>query len=467
MRIARVAVAAALILLTRPVLLAAGSKRKHTPAKRSASAKRDTSREEQRLRARLEFAPNDHDAYKQLLKLLKDRYAFRAQALLDAQWLQNNPDDYFALIDLTSCATAVLDDPEFAIAAQRTYLSKVQRDPSDTTYDFTMSSLASALSRRGRSDGALRLSDQLLEWTPDDAGLWADRAAIQFRMGRIADALISMRQSVKLDSGSESTHEELADLLFVSGNIDDALTEYRAALSVYKAKYDSGETNGSFSDLIGSMVRVERKYQSEHSLAQMQLKYARALMQAAKYDDAITATRAALAADKNAIVAFYVRARVYEAAGDAVNSEKTRAAVMPAITNLVSKTEMSRTKDFGDPRVAFLTKGDTASEFAPLTLAAELIALLEHRTERLTTFEKLALADALIATGATDRGRVLWESVLAEGTKHDTAQAHAALARALLKATDVEHALPHLRRAYELDPVNVTYRTDYETYKPK
>src|ERR1051325_8324098 len=301
MSLARVALAAALILLTRPVLSTAASKRKHTPTKTRVSAKRDTFREESRLRVRLEFAPNDHNAYQQLLKLLKDRYAFRAQALLDAQWLQHNPDDYFALIDLTSCATAALDDPEFAIAAQRTYLTKVRRDPSDTTYDFTMSSLASALSRRGRGEEALRLSDQLLEWTPDDAGLWADRAAVQFRMGRTADALLSMRQSVKLDAGSESTHEELADLLFLSGQLEDALSEYRAAISVYKAKYNSGETNGSFSDLIGSMIKVERKYQSEHSLAQMLLKYARALVQAARYDEAITATRAALVADKNAL----------------------------------------------------------------------------------------------------------------------------------------------------------------------
>jgi predicted Zn-dependent protease len=94
------------------------------------------------------------------------------------------------------------------------------------------------------------------------------------------------------------------------------------------------------------MIKVERKYQSEHSLAQIQLKYARALTQSAKYDDAITATRAALAADKNAITVFYVRARAYEAAGDAASAGKTRAAVMPAITKLVSKTEMNTTKKF-------------------------------------------------------------------------------------------------------------------------
>src|SRR5437588_3235765 len=117
--------------------------------KTNSKAKRDTSADEQRLRTHLEFAPHDHPAYQQLLKLLKDRYAFRAQALLDAQWLQNNPDDYFALIDLTSCAVAALNDPEFAIAAQRAYLQKVQRDPSDTTYDFTMSRMASQLSMPG------------------------------------------------------------------------------------------------------------------------------------------------------------------------------------------------------------------------------------------------------------------------------------------------------------------------------
>jgi hypothetical protein len=130
------------------------------------AAKRDTSGEEQRLRIRLQFSPNDRAAYDQLRTLLNNRYAFRAQAQLDAQWLQSNPDDYSALVDLTSAATAALNDPELVIAAYRTYLKNVQRDPTDTTHDFVMSSLAAQLTKRGRAEAALRLSDQLLHGRP-------------------------------------------------------------------------------------------------------------------------------------------------------------------------------------------------------------------------------------------------------------------------------------------------------------
>jgi tetratricopeptide (TPR) repeat protein len=420
------------------------------PAKSKAAAKRDTSEEEQRLRIRLQFSPNDRSAYDKLHTLLRNRYAFRAQAQLDAQWLQNNPDDYSALVDLTSAATAALNDAELAITAYRTYLKNVQRDPSDTTYDFVMSSLANQLMMRGRSEEALRLSDQLLERTPDDAGLWADRAAIQFRLGRNKDAIASLRTSLKFDGGNEGTHEELGDLLLLSGDADEAASEYRAAISAYTAKYKTGEASDSSSAMIGAMVKVEQKFHSEHALAKMHLKLARALIQLGNAAEAIPETRHALEVDKNAFDSLYIRAQPYDA-------------VMNAITTGVSKDEIKRSKDFGDPRVAILLATDD-SDFAPLNFSSELRLLLENRSEPLTAIERVALAQAMLDSGAPDKGRELWESLFTEKS-FNTAQAHAAIARALIKAGDIEHALPHLRRAYELDPLNTTYRMDYEAHR--
>ena len=442
--------------------LSATKQGKHPKSQKA--AKGDTFQDEQRLRIRLQASPNDRAAYERLRGLLADRYAFRAQAQLAAQWLQNNPDDYSALVDLTSVATAALDDPELAIEAKRTYLENVRRDPSDTTYDFVMSSLASDLSKRGRAEEALRLSHQLLEWTIDDAGLWADRAAIQFRLGYTNEAISSLRSSLNLDSGNESTHEALGDLLLLSGNVDEALSEYRAAISAYTAKYKTGEASDSSSGLIGSLIRVEQKFQSEHSLAQMHLKLARALIQLGKPGDAIPETRDAVAVDKSEFAALYLRAQAYEAAGDPTSAQKTRDAVMGAVTAGFSKDEIQRTRQFGDPRLGVLLADEYTSDFAPLNFSSEVIRLLENRAERLTATEKVVLAHALIDTGSTEGGRALWESVFAEES-FNTAQAHAAIARALLKTGDRVHALPHLRRAYELDPLNLTYRIDYEAQR--
>jgi len=212
--------------------------------------------------------------------------------------------------------------------------------------------------------------------------------------------------------------------------------------------------------MIGALIKVEQNFHSEHSLAQMHLKLARALIQVGKPDEAIPETRVALDVDKNAFMSLYIRAQAYEAADDTVNAQKTRDGVITAITAGVSKQELRTANKFGDPRVAILLKGDS-SDFSALDFSSEVIRLLADRSEPLTAIEKLALAQALIDTGATEQGRTLWESLFMDKS-FDTAQAHAVIAAALLKAGDRAHALPHLRRAYELDPLNTTYRMDYD-----
>jgi len=183
-------------------------------------------------------------------------------------------------------------------------------------------------------------------------------------------------------------------LLLLSGNADEAASEYRAAISAYSAKYKTGEASDSSSGMIGGLIRVEQKFQSEHSLAQMHLKLARALIQLGKPAEAIPETVDALVVDKNAFAALYIRAQAYDAAGDPTSAQRTRNAVMNAITAGVSKQEIKRSRDFGDPRVAILLPNDNDSDLAPLDLSSELMRLLQDRAEPLTPIEKDALAQA-------------------------------------------------------------------------
>ncbi len=108
---------------------------------------------------------------------MKKKYAFRALATEYANWVKNNPKDYFALIELVSYAKVALNDPELAIAQQRSFLAHVSRHDDDLQYDRTMAGLAADLNNRGRPQDALSLLDELVRLNPEDAGLWADRSA--------------------------------------------------------------------------------------------------------------------------------------------------------------------------------------------------------------------------------------------------------------------------------------------------
>src|SRR3989442_15101913 len=180
---------------------------------------------EDRLRIRLELRPHDSTAHKQLVELLRKRNAFRALVAEDATWIKNNPDDYFALIELDSYAG---DDPEFAIEQHRSFLTRASREADDLQYDFARARLADHLNKRGRSHEALIILDELIRLNPKDAGLWVDRSAPLLSQGRITEAIQSLRHSIEIDSSSERLHEALADALTKAGDLTGAETEYRA-----------------------------------------------------------------------------------------------------------------------------------------------------------------------------------------------------------------------------------------------
>jgi Flp pilus assembly protein TadD len=288
--------------------------------------------------------------------MLEKRGAFRAAVTEQANWLRNNPTDAFSLIELTSYAKTALHDPEYAIAQERWVLDHLKRADDDEQYDRDMDALSADLDKRGRSQEALKMMDELVRLNPDDATLWADRSMPLLHLGRTREAVQSLRKSLELDPSFETIHEALADALVQSGELSAAETEYRAAVSTYNAKYKKGETTNSLDSLVKGLVNVEAAHHAEHSLAQTHLKLARVLMDQKKWGEAVSETQAALDADTNELSAHYLRAQIYDAQGDHESATKSRQAATAAITQLAKSDKGGSEIDI-DPRVVFLLSG--------------------------------------------------------------------------------------------------------------
>jgi tetratricopeptide (TPR) repeat protein len=425
---------------------------------------------EEALRVRLEVHPHDADAHKQLIEILRKKWLPRALVMEDATWIKNNPGDYWALTELVSYAKTALDDPEFAIAQERSFLAHASRDADDFQYDFTEATIAVDLNKRGRPEEAFEIVDKLVRLNPEDASLWAQRSDPLMSLGRVDEAIQSLRRSLEIDPSSEMSHETLADALVRAGDLRGAEAEYRAALSVYEAKYKKGETASSWDDLLKRLANIQAEHHEEGYLAEIHLKLARALMLEKQWDVAVDETRAALEADNTEFAALYLCAEIYDAKGDHEPARKMRDTASSAIQRQAN-SEFSKVPEKDrpqvDPRVIFLTDTLWNGESGYPALPSEIVSILEPRADSLSAYERLILATACFALKRVPEAKAQWEKAIAMDSKLDTAKSNANLGRDLLKAGAFSDALPHLRRAYELDPQNMTYRTDYELAQRK
>lgn len=420
--------------------------------------------EEERLRVALQFHPHDAKAHKQLIDLLEKKYAFRAMVTEEATWLKSNPNDEFSLLWLVSTATTALHDPEFAIAQLRLHLAVASREDDPDDYDSDKDQLASLLIKRGRPREAVPLLAELVNLHPKDAGLLADYGEALFAAGQKEDGLRALRHSLEIDPSTEIVHEDLAADLLKSGDPKGAEAEYRAAISVYNAEYKTGEPTDSAHSMLRQMVKIEAKNHSENALAEMYLDLAHVLLVERKYDEAIAETKAALDADNTDFVALYLRAEIYDAKGDLDEANSTRAAAGATIQKEAA-AEFSKSPKKNrpqiDPRVIFLTDTLWNGDSGYPALPSEIVSILTPRLNSLSGPERVVLATAYFAQGWVSKGKQQWEKAIAVDPTADNAVGQANLGRDLLKADDVRDAVRHLRRAYELDPQNLTYQIDY------
>lgn len=445
------------------------AQQKTSPPTKHPTSKTSSLPEEHRLRMRLQYYPHDAEAHKQLITLLKKKNAFRAIVVEDAAWLSNNRSDWWALAELVSYSDAALHDPEYAIAQLRLQLSAVPRKDDPEDFDNWSDQLAAKLQKRGRPAEALPLLSELVRLNPDEGGFWADYGDVLSALGQNAAAAKAFRRSIELNPSMESIHEGFAEALLKSGDLSGAESEYRAALSIYDAQYKKGEPTDEYHSFISGLVKIEAANGEESALAETRMKLAHVLLLEKKYDDALVQAKAALDANRYEFAAFYLQAEIYDAKGQHAEADRVRKNAAATIQQeAASEAAKSKSKpDMGDPRVLFLSDSLWNAQSGYPAFPVEIVSILEPRTASLASFERVQLALAYFALGRVTNGQQQWEKAIASDSEFDNAVSHFNLGEQLLKSGAVTDAFPHLRRAYELDPQNATYRTDYETVRQR
>jgi tetratricopeptide (TPR) repeat protein len=133
-----------------------------------------------------------------------------------------------------------------------------------------------------------------------------------------------------------------------------------------------------------------------------------------------------------------------------------------AILKLVTDSHFDSSKEKIDARLIFLRESLFDSDSEESSFPSEIASILEPRLSTLSPYERVILANAYLDLNRFGEATKQWEQALVADPTLDNAIAHANFGQRLLVVGRSSEALPHLKRAYELDPQNMTYRIDYE-----
>ncbi len=226
------------------------------PAHKAASSNPSKLPAELALQLQLRDNPHNVQAHKQLNKLLRTKYAFRAEMEEDGQWLRNNPDDYVAEIEMRSLADTAVSDPEYAIAIDRSVLAHASRQDDPPDYDHVSDRLARALLDRAQTTEAIAIMKKQTELSPEDSGVWENLADGEAATGQMEASVTSYKQAISLDGNQEGPHKGLADTYSKMHNYHAAATELTAALAIYNAQYHGAAPSDSYHSAMKQMQDI-------------------------------------------------------------------------------------------------------------------------------------------------------------------------------------------------------------------
>ena len=429
------------------------------PSKKSA----DNGSELLKFRFRLDNDPHDKTAHEGLIKLLRAKNAFRAEIEEDGTWLKNNPSDWMTEIEMRSLAEAAVDDPEYAFGIDRFILAHTKREDDDHSYDFAEMRYAFGLLGRTHIEEALDLLRKETVESPDDPAVWQNLGDAQVRANQPGQAIPAYKRSIALGPTQEAPHEGLAKAYFRLKQYSEAETEFKAAISLYNAQYHSGEPTDSFHAM---MKKMQEATHQEPSLAKLYCQLAQVYVGVKEYAKAISELDSAEQANSdNKINYEYLRAHIYEASGQLDRANALRSQASKEVRDLMKKAPKDADME---AYLAYPESFFMSFEEDDLSSAQEIIACYSTLPPAsLKAMDMLTLGMAYCTVGKADQCISYVESAFRVGGKLNRAENHHKLAEALLEAHDSRGALRHFQAAYELDPVNTTYRLDYEAAKSR
>jgi tetratricopeptide (TPR) repeat protein len=370
------------------------------------------------LRGRLVADPHDEVAHKQLCSLFQKRSEYRELVDERKSWLRDNPDHWFELINLTSEAEFMLHDPQYGIDETRHFLDQLK--PGDEPYAWANYFLGKQLAARGRYQDALPLLEKSTRADPENEEYFAEFGTALVRSGQTRAGIETLKQAVTLCPSCANYHELLGRAYAYAKDYQDQETEYKAAVTL------------------------------DNKTAERYLVLARLQIQRGELADAETSISGAIRNDPLALNGYLLRARIYEKRGNVAAATRERATAETLLAAEMKKEKSASRMDTAVPLAVF-TYNDPE----------ETSRLLEAARPRLTAFDKRILASVYFDLGRPDEGLKLYEESVSD-PKLNNAQSHFLVAEALRRAGLNAKAEEHYRRAYQMDPANVTYRYEME-----
>ena len=395
------------------------------------SSRNDT--DEWALRGRLLANPHDREAHKALCSILEKRRDYRALVGERRGWLEDNSGDSSELISLETEAQFRLNDPQYAIEVTKRFLSRM--DPNDQMYGWANDFLGRQLAARDKLDEAISYLKTAVKIEPTREDYLSHLGRALVRADQIDGGIDSLRRAIGLYPSSASLHAQLGDALGRKGDLIGQETEYSAACSLDKKDpvFSKEKANPVLSKQLTDLARV----QIEHG----------------KFGEADETLTRAIQADPQTFYAYLLRARIFERKGQPAEAEAQRQKAKTLLAEQTQK-EKNHSGEFSQPLILYVLDD-------PL----EVMRILNSSNTQLTPTDRSILAGAYFDLGRVNDAVSEFERGLKEDPQFATAQTHFIFAEALKKAKLNQKAEEQYRKAYEMDPENMTYSYEYEAIR--
>jgi tetratricopeptide (TPR) repeat protein len=295
---------------------------------------------------------------------------------------------------------------------------------------------------RDKFDEAISLFRTALKAEPNREDYIEHLGDALVEAGEIDAGITALKRAIVLNPTSVDLHSKLAAALGKKGDLIGEETEYSAACNLLNnlhkndPLYSKIETDPALSARFAHLARV----QIEHG----------------KYPEADATLNRAIQADPQNYYAYLLRGRLLERKNQSKEAEVQR----QRAKDLLAET-IKREKDnfpgiaSSQPLIWFVL---------PYEDFQEIVRLYKSLAVPLMTPDRVILSAVYLEMGQTENA-VAELNQLVINQEYDDARFHFGIAEVFKKAKPLEKAEEYYRKAYEMDPENVTYAYEYEAIR--